>query len=83
MAKYTKMKYENPKLKHSEIADYLGYSGSTLQRYRNGLNMFSRYRIQPNNINKRTKKVSNTNLDKKSHREHDLRRPLMTSLNRT
>ena len=30
-----RMKYENPKLKQSEIANQLSYSSSTLQRYRN------------------------------------------------
>ena len=35
MADFMRMKYENPKLKQSEIANQLGYSSSTLQRYRN------------------------------------------------
>ena len=37
------------------------------------------YRVQPNNSNKRTKKVSDTNHDNNSHRDHDLKRPQMTS----
>ena len=64
------MKYENPKLRQSEIASQLGYSSSTLQRYRNDINMLSPYRIQPN---KRTKKRSNTTFDNYSHRERDLK----------
>ena len=32
MADFMRMKYENPKLKQSEIANHLGYSSSTLQR---------------------------------------------------
>ena len=38
MADFMRMKYENPKLKHPEIANQVGYS-STLKRYRNDLNM--------------------------------------------
>ena len=41
MADFMRMKYENPKLKQSEIANQLGYSTSTLQRYRNDINMLS------------------------------------------
>ena len=79
MADYMRIKYENPKLKQSEIANHLGYSSSTLQTYRNDINMLSPYRIQTNNTNKRTKKVSNTNIDNNSHREKDLKRLEMTS----
>ena len=63
MADFMLMKYENPKLKQSQIANQIGYSTSTLQRYRNDINMLSPYRINPNNINKRTKKASITNFD--------------------
>ena len=79
MTDFMRVKYENPRLKQSEIANHLGYSSSTLQRYRNDVNMLSPYRIQPNNKNKRTKKVKNTNSDNNSHQEHDLKRPQMTS----
>ena len=72
------VKYENPKLKQSEIANQLGLSSSTLQRYRNDINMLSPYRIHPNNTNKRTKKVKKNNFDN-SHRYNDLERPQMTS----
>ena len=56
MADFMRMKNESPKSKQSQIANQLRYSTSTLQRYRNDINMLSPYRIQPNNINKRTKK---------------------------
>ena len=81
MAGFMRMKYENPKLKQSEKANQLGYSTSTLQRYRNDMNMLSSYRIQPNNTNKRTEKVSKTNFGNNSRRNHDLKRPQMTSIN--
>ena len=50
------IKYQNPKRKQSEIANHLNMSSSTLQRYRNDVNMFSPYRINPNNVKKRSKK---------------------------
>ena len=53
MAGFMRMKYENPKLKQSQIQNQLGYSSTTLQRYRNDINMLSPYTIQSNN-NKRT-----------------------------
>ena len=56
MADFMKVKYENPKMRQSEIANQLGMSSSTLQRYRNDINMLSPYRINPNNVKKRTKK---------------------------
>ena len=56
MADFMKVKYENPKMKQSEIANQLGMSSSTLQRYGNDINMLSPYRISPNNVEKRTKK---------------------------
>ena len=37
MAKFMQIKFENPKLKQSEIADQLNYSSSTLKRYRNDI----------------------------------------------
>ena len=72
-------KYQNPKMKQSEIANQLNLSSSTLQRYRNDINMLSPYRIQPNNTNKRTKKTLKTNFDNNSHPEPDVKRPQMTS----
>ena len=72
MADFVKVKYENPKMKQSEIANQLGMSSSTVQRYRNDINMLSPYRINPNNTKKRSKKAK---IDDNS----DLKRPQMTS----
>ena len=52
MANFTRIKYQNLKLKQSEIANELGYSSSTLQRYRNDKNMLSLYRIQSDKTKK-------------------------------
>ena len=41
--------------------------------------MLSPYRVYPNTTNKRSKMVSNTNLDNNAHGEHDLKRPQLTS----
>ena len=79
MAYFMKIKFDNPKMKQSEKADQLDYSSITLQRYRNDINLLPPYRIQPNITTKRTKKSSKTNIDNKSQREHDLKRPQMTS----
>ena len=79
MADFMRVKYENPKMKQSEIANQLGMSSSNLQRYRNDINMLSPYRINPNNTNKRTKKAENTNFDNNPHHETDVKRPQMTS----
>ena len=56
MADFMRVKYENPKMKQSQIANQLGLSSSTLQRYRNDINMLSPYRINPNNVKKQQKK---------------------------
>ena len=79
MADAMPVKYEKPKMKQSEIAHQLGYSSSTLQRYRNDINLMPPYRIQSNNPNKRTKKAPNTNFNNDSHRKPDVKRPQMTS----
>ena len=63
MADFMRMKNETPKLQQFEIANQLGYSSSTLQRYRNDINMPSPYRIRSNNANKQTKKASNTDFN--------------------
>ena len=52
MADFMRVKYQNQKMKQSEIANQLGYSTGTLQRYRRDINMLSPYRTQPNNTNK-------------------------------
>ena len=41
MAVFLRAKNQNPKLKQSQIAKQLGYSTSTLQRYKNDLNILS------------------------------------------
>ena len=79
MANFIRIKYEYPKSKQSQLANQLGYSTSTLQRYRSDINMVSPYRINPNNNNKLVKKASNTNFDNNSHRKHYLITPQMTS----
>ena len=79
MADFLRVKYENPKMKQSEIANQSGMSSLTLQRYRNDINMLSPYRINPNNTNKRTKKIENTTFDNNPHHETDVKRPQMTS----
>ena len=75
-----RLKYESPNLKKSEIANQLGYTSSTLQRYRIDINMLSPYKIQSNNTSKRTKKASNTNFNNNLHRKFDLKRPQKTSI---
>ena len=79
MADFTRVKYENSKMKQSEIANQLGKSAKTLQGYRNEINILSPYRFDPNNSNKRTKKVKNTNFNNNPHHETDVKRPQITS----
>ena len=45
MNDFMKIKYQNPKLKQSEIASQLKMSTSSIQRQRNDINMNSPYRI--------------------------------------
>ena len=79
LADFMRLKYENPKMKQSEIANQLNLSSSTIQRYRNDINMLSPYRIQSNHINKRIKKGKNTNSGNDSQPNHADKRPQMTS----
>ena len=72
MADFMKVKYENPRMKQPEIANQLGMSSSTLQRYRNDINMLSPNRINSNNVKKRSKKA-------KIDDNGDLKRPQMSS----
>ena len=65
-------KYQNPKLTQSEVSSKLNMSSSTIQRYRNDINMLSPYRIDTNNVEKRSKKA-------KIDENGDLKRPQMTS----
>ena len=79
MADFMRVKYENPKMKQSEIANQLGISSSSVQRYRNDINMLSPYSISAINTKKRSKKAKNTDFDNDSHHEADVKRPQMTS----
>ena len=79
MADFMKLKYENPRMKQSQVANQIGLSTSILQRYRNDINMLSPYRINPNNNKKRLKKIKNTDFDNNSHNETVIKRPQMTS----
>ena len=66
-------------MKQSEIANQIGLSTKTLKRYRNVINMFSLYRISPNNTNKRTKKASSGIFVNESHHESNVKRAQRTS----
>ena len=57
MNDFMNIKYQNPKMKQSEIANQLHISTSTIQRQRNDVNRFSPYGINPNNVKKRSKKA--------------------------
>ena len=72
MADFMRVKYENPRMRQSKVANQLGMSSSTLQRYRNDINMLSPYRINPNNVKRRSKKVKIDDIG-------DLKRPQLTS----
>ena len=72
MNDFMNIKYQNPKMTQSQISSHLNMSPSTIQRYRNDINMISPYRINPNNVKKQQKKVKIDNND-------DLKRPQMTS----
>ena len=56
MNDFMNIKYQNPKMKQSEIASQLKMSTSSIQRYRNEINMLSPYRIDPNNVKKQQKR---------------------------
>ena len=79
MNDFLNIKYQKPKMEQSEIASQLDISSSTLNRYKNDVNMLSPYRINQNNGRKRTKKASNTDLDNNSPHEADIQRPQITS----
>ena len=72
MNDFMNIKYQNPKLKQSQIASQLDMSPSTIQRHRNDINMLPPYRINPNNVKKRPKKA-------KIDDNGDLKRLQMTS----
>ena len=56
MNDFMNIKYQNPKMTQSEISSQLNMSSSTIQRYRNDINMFSPYRINSNNVKKQQKR---------------------------
>ena len=72
MNDFMHIKYQNPKMRQSEIAKHLNMSSSTLQRYRTDINMPSPYRINPNNVKKLPKMAKIDDIG-------DLKRPQMTS----
>ena len=72
MNDFMHIKYQNPRMKRSETANNLNMSSSTLQRYRNDINMLSPYRNSSNNTKKRPKKAKIDVIG-------DLKRPQMTS----
>ena len=72
MNDFMNVKYQNPKKTQSEISNQLGMSSSTLQSFRNDINMLSPYRINPNNVKKWSKKAEIVN-------NGDLKRPQLTS----
>ena len=79
MADFMRVKYENPRMKQFQIGNRIGLSTSTLQRYRNDINMLFPYRFNPNNTKKGTKIALNGNFDNNSHHESYVKRPQMTS----
>ena len=72
MNDFMNIKYQKPKMTQSEISSQLNMSPSTIQRYRNDINMISPYKISPNNVKKQQKK---TKIDNNG----DLKRPQLTS----
>ena len=72
MNDFLHIKYQKPKMTQSEISSQLNMSPSTIQRYRNDINMISPYRISPNNVKKQQKKTKVDN-------NCDLERPQLTS----
>ena len=72
MNDFMNIKYQNPKMTQSEISSQLNMSPSTIQRYRNDINMISPYRINSNNVKKQQKKTKINNYG-------DLKRPQLTS----
>ena len=72
MNDFMNIKYQNPKMTQSEISSQLNMSSSTIKRYRNDIYMLSPYRINPNNVKIRQKKV-------KIDDNGELKRPQLTS----
>ena len=61
MNDFLHIKYKNPKMTQPEISSQLNMSPSTIQRYRNDINLLSPYRNSPKNVEKQQKK---TKIDK-------------------
>ncbi len=72
MNDFMNIKYQNPKMTQSEISSQLNMSSSTIQMYRNDINMISPYKNNSENVKKQQKK---TKIDNNG----DLKRPQMTS----
>ena len=72
MNDFMNIKYQNLEITQSEISSQLTMSPSTIQGYRNDINMISPYRNDPNNVKKQQKKAKIDNND-------DLTRPQLTS----
>ena len=79
MNDFMNIKYQNPKMKQAEIASQLNMSASSIQRQRNDINMLSPYRINPNSVKKRTKKVKIDENNDLKRGSDDLKRPQKTS----
>ena len=77
MNDFMNVKYQNPKMKQSEIATQLKISTSSIQRQRNEINMNFPYRINPNNVKKRSKKVKIDENNDIKRGSFDLNRPQM------
>ena len=79
MNDFMNIKYQNPKMRQSEIASQLNMSSSSIQRQRNDINMLSPYRINPNNVKKRSKKFKIDENNDLKRGSDDLKRPQLTS----
>ena len=79
MNDFMNLKYQNPKMKQSDIANQLGMSTSSVQRCRKEINMQSPYRSTTNNTKKRSKTVKNTDINNNLQYERGSERPQMTS----
>ena len=66
---FMEMKYNNPKLTQKEICRKLGFSDSTIKRYRDDINMDSPYR-RNNNKNKKPKHKPSTATENISKNEN-------------
>ena len=72
MNDFMNIKYQNPKMTQSEISSQLNMCPSTIQRYRNDINLISPYKYNPKNVKKQQKKTKINDND-------DLKRPNLTS----